>query len=99
MVALALSDLEDQGLHVGTDGTRLLVGPRQKLTADVIELVKVNRSWLLALALGRVIVRARPNSWMDPQPDICSTCETAAIGYSPSIAKACSEHLNGGQRW
>src|SRR5438874_12992344 len=99
MVALALSDLEGQGLRVGTDGTRLLVGPKQKLTPEVIGLVQANREWLLSLALGRAIVRARPNGWTDPEPDACHDCGAPAVGYLPSAFKACETHLAGGLRW
>jgi hypothetical protein len=99
MVALALADLENRGLHVRVDGTRLLIGPKQKLTAEVIELVKVNREWLLSLALGRTVVQARPDDWKDDEPDVCATCGRMAVGYSLAIAKACEEHLAGGARW
>src|SRR5438067_10807422 len=99
MAAPALSDLEDQGLRVRTDGTRLLVGPKQKLTVEVIALVKANREWLLSLALGRAIVRARPNDWTDPEPDVCHECGGLAVGYSSAAFKACESHLVGGLRW
>jgi hypothetical protein len=99
VVALALSDLEDHGLRISTDGMRLLVGPRQKLTPEVIELVQANREWLLSLALGRAVVRARPNDWTDPEPDVCHDCGGPAVGYSPVAFKACEAHLAGGTPW
>jgi hypothetical protein len=96
---VALTDLEDQGLHVRMDGTRLLVGPREKLTVEIIEFVKVNREWLLSLAFGRAIIQARSDNWIDPVPDICGKCGAPAIGYSAAVKKACAEHLAGGCHW
>jgi hypothetical protein len=99
MAALLLSDLEDQGLRVRTDGMRLLIGPREKLTVEMIELVRANREWLLSLAFARATVQARPDDWSDPEPDVCAMCGAPALGYSRAVAKACEAHLNGGQRW
>jgi hypothetical protein len=105
MVALAssppptLADIENRGLRVGTDGTNLVVGPRPKLTPEVIELIKANRERLLSLALGRDIVQNRPNDWKDPEPDVCHDCGVPAVGYSPIAWKVCDAHLNGGLRW
>ncbi len=99
MVAVTLADLEGQGLRVRTDGTRLLVGPRERVTAEVIELIQANREWLLSLALGRAIVRARPDDWVDPEPDICVNCGAPAVGYTRMSEKACAAHLGEGARW
>jgi hypothetical protein len=99
MAAPALSDLEGQGLHVRTDGVRLFVGPRGRVTVEVIELVRANRAWLLSLALARMVVQARLDDWIDPKPDVCAICDSPAVGYSEQIQKACAAHLGRGQRW
>jgi hypothetical protein len=97
--AALLADLEAAGFHVRIEGERLLLGPRHGLTDEQRELVRGHRDELWAIVVARAVIRARPDTWHDPEPDRCSACGAPAIGYSPAAEKACAVHLHGGEPW